>query len=1055
MHRAKRLILSICCLVIVCGIWGACYCQLRHDRNLTEKAAETNAANLTKAFEEHVLCTVRQVDSALLILRDSHLRHPASFPRQLAIFKSTLPNNQFIQAGVIDRQGKLVFSEHPLPATPLDLSDREHFIFHRDHREDVLFISKPMLGRLSGRWSIQFARKLLNRDGSFGGVMVVSVAPEYFSSFFRTVDLGQNGVVSLLGSDRVIRARSAVGSFHSDATGQTLPAQRPCFDPKLPAAGSYTLPSATDQVNRIWAYRRLQQYPLIVTVGLARDEVFGPARARGASLRLWCLCVSLLTLAATGTILWLDRKQGQSERSLREANQRLQLATASGRQGVWEWDIPKNTLAWDARTLELFGVAAETFSGQVADFQRALHPDDLPGTLGALKAALKGERDYRCEFRVQHHDGALRVLKVEGLVLRDAAGRGVRMLGLARDITEQVSAVQALRESEARFKTLAEASFEGIAISAQGRYLDVNTRLTQMLGYRREEMIGMEIARTLPPGERSRIVANIAASCGSDVEHEILCKDGSRRFVEAHGRTIVQDGRELRITAIRDITEKKRMERALHESEEQFRTLCDAAPIGIFRADPTGRVTYGNPRWEQIIGLPAREGIGHGWMKSVHPEDLDGLVAGMREVKPHGSIKTHELRHLGPQGATVWARVLVSPVLGADGAVLSHVGTLEDITEIRQARQELLKTQKLESLGVLAGGIAHDFNNILTAVFGNISLARFQLDEPAEVARRLEDAESAMVRATDLTKQLLTFSRGGAPVKKIIELEALLREAAGFVLHGSSVTCQFDLAEEICPVEADEGQLGQVFHNIMLNAVQAMPGGGSIIVVARNVSCEPQGERFVRITVTDTGTGIDEGNLPRIFDPYFTTKAQGSGLGLATCYSIIKKHGGKIRASSQPGAGSSFIISLPASASPAAADPKSSTALHRGSGRVLVMDDDATVRAIAQGILKQLGYSAEFTEHGAEAVELYLRRREEGTPFFATILDLTVPGGMGGRETMERLLQLDPEIRAVVSSGYSNDPVMANYRDYGFSAVLCKPYRPQEMGEVLWELALS
>ena len=513
------------------------------------------------------------------------------------------------------------------------------------------------------------------------------------------------------------------------------------------------------------------------------------------------------------------------------------------------------------------------------------------------------------------------------------------------------------------------------------------------------------------------------------------------------------DGEKLGLVGIsRDITERKQMEQALHDSEEQFRTLCDAAPIGIFRSGSEGNANYFNPRWEEITGIPVSEGMGKGWVKGIHPDDIEELWKIWLEAKAKGRIFSHEHRQLTPKGKTVWVRALASPIYGPDGNILSHVGTLEDITELRQSRQEMLKAVKLESLGVLAGGIAHDFNNILTAVFGNISLARFQLHDSESVKKRLEDAENAIVRATDLTKQLLTFARGGEPIKKIIKVNDLLRDSARFVLHGSNANCQFDLENDIWPVEADEGQLAQVIHNLVLNAVQAMPQGGKLIIRSQKFSSPSNGNRFVKISVSDTGTGIPENTLQRIFDPYFTTKPQGNGLGLATCYSIIKKHGGKIRVESTVGEGTKFIISLQASAHECEPVPESPTTIYHGSGRVLVMDDNEDVRNTAQGILIELGYTVELAEDGAEALDIYTKRKEEGTPIYVVILDLTIPAGMGGKETIEKLLEIDPAVKAIVSSGYSNDPIMANYLEYGFRAVLSKPYRPQEMSKVLRDL---
>ena len=368
------------------------------------------------------------------------------------------------------------------------------------------------------------------------------------------------------------------------------------------------------------------------------------------------------------------------------------------------------------------------------------------------------------------------------------------------------------------------------------------------------------------------------------------------------------------------------------------------------------------------------------------------------------------------------------------------------------AKVELLKAQKLELIGVLAGGIAHDFNNILTAILGNISLARYQMNEPEKVALRLKEAESAAARARDLTQQLLTFARGGDPVKKVVQVPDLLKEAAAFALHGSHAGCAFDFADDLWPLEADEGQLVQVVHNLVLNAVQAMPEGGTITVRAQNEGARQRAEGFVKISISDTGAGIPEQHLDRIFDPYFTTKQQGNGLGLASCYSIINKHGGTITAESLLGRGSTFHIVLPASMQHKGSQPRLGSTLSRGSGRVLVMDDEEVVRALSKAILDQLGYSAECVADGSQAVSAYLKAREEDAPFSAVILDLTVPGAMGGKEAVKMLLKIDPQVKAIVCSGYCTDPVMANHREYGFSAVLCKPFRPLDLSKVLQEL---
>jgi len=491
---------------------------------------------------------------------------------------------------------------------------------------------------------------------------------------------------------------------------------------------------------------------------------------------------------------------------------------------------------------------------------------------------------------------------------------------------------------------------------------------------------------------------------------------------------------------------------ALRESEELFHSLCDSAPIGIFRADSEGNNIYCSPGWEIITGMSASEGMGKGWIKGIHPDDLEEHWKVWNDAVTARHIYSHEHRRLTPQGKTIWVRTLANPLKSPDGKISGYVGTMEDITELRQARQDMLKNQKIESLGVLAGGIAHDFNNILTIILGNVSLARLQLHDPEKVTKRLEEAENATARAKDLAQQLLTFARGGEPVKKIIDLRNLLMKTARFALRGSNARGEFALADDLWPVVADEGQLAQVIQNLVLNAVQVMPEGGTVTISAENAGPPQGGKRFVKISVADTGAGISENHLQRIFDPYFTTKQQGSGLGLATCYSIIRKHGGKIRATSTLGKGSTFHISLPATEHESLTMPISGTESSQGGGRVLVMDDEEDIRNVTQAILEEAGYTVESVANGSEAIDLYLQRKEQGAPFSAVILDLTIPGGVGGKEVIEKLRSFDPDLKAIVSSGYSTDPIMANYRDYGFSAVLSKPYRTQEMIEILREL---
>ena len=361
---------------------------------------------------------------------------------------------------------------------------------------------------------------------------------------------------------------------------------------------------------------------------------------------------------------------------------------------------------------------------------------------------------------------------------------------------------------------------------------------------------------------------------------------------------------------------------------------------------------------------------------------------------------------------------------------------------------ELERATRLDSLGVLAGGIAHDFNNLLTAIRGNLGLIQLEPEAMALVGGQVNDAERAAKRATDVTQQLLTFAKGGDPVRSIVELSEVVREAAGFARHGSNVRVEFDLAEGLPPAEVDASQISRVVHNLVLNAVQSLSGGGGVVRLslsvrdlhAGEVSALPAG-RYLQLLVIDNGPGIPADRLPRIFDPYFTTKVKGSGLGLATCHSIIKKHQGQIEVKSNPAIGTTFTIWLPA-AQRAAAVAKSAAyfPFPVTSARILFMDDDEVVRNLARTLLAKAGHDGTLVADGAEAVAAYRQAHTAGNAYDLVIMDLTVPGGMGGKDALVAMQKINPAVRAIASSGYSNDPVMSNHQAFGFVAVLPKPY---------------
>ena len=380
-----------------------------------------------------------------------------------------------------------------------------------------------------------------------------------------------------------------------------------------------------------------------------------------------------------------------------------------------------------------------------------------------------------------------------------------------------------------------------------------------------------------------------------------------------------------------------------------------------------------------------------------------------------------------------------------------------DLTERKQAEEEILKLRKLESLGVLAGGIAHDFNNLLTGLFGNIEMAKEFLPADHKSHKFLETAGRSMESATSLTTQMLTFAKGGDPIKETLSIGAVIAETAQFSLRGSNVKLQTNTVSDLWPVEADKGQLSQVVSNLVINAQQAMPDGGTITISGENVATSAG--RHVQITVCDEGIGISPQHLDRIFDPYFSTKQRGSGLGLASTYSIITKHNGTISAASKLNEGTIFTICLPATDKKERTKPEDSL-VKIGStpvvaAHILVLDDEELVREVIGIMLEELGHKISYAVQGREAIKKYQEAWQNNSQYDAVITDLTIPGGMGGQEAAEEILKINPQAKIIVSSGYATDPVMANYEDYGFHDRVVKPYRFMELKKVIERVMLG
>ncbi len=506
--------------------------------------------------------------------------------------------------------------------------------------------------------------------------------------------------------------------------------------------------------------------------------------------------------------------------------------------------------------------------------------------------------------------------------------------------------------------------------------------------------------------------------------------------------------------AISEAIERKLAEEALKKWEQIFQH----AGWGVAIADPDSHELLAvNPSFAKMHGYTLEEIKGMSLADTFAPEDGAKMLARAREIHEKGHL-IYESIHIRKDGSQFPVLSDVIAIKDKKGNIIYRAANFQDLTERKKAEEELHKMQKLESVGVLAGGIAHDFNNLLAAIRNNIYLSMLHIDREDKAYENLKSTEKIIHRATNLTQQLLTFARGGVPVKKTASIIELINESAEFVLKGSSLKCEYNISDNSWPIEVDEGQINQVIHNLILNAAQSMPQGGTIRISTENSELGPgielplQEGRYLKVTIQDQGTGISEEHLKNIFDPYFTTKEMGHGLGLSITYSIIKNHEGHISVESKLGVGTTFTIYLPASENQVEAKVSVERTLAAGEGKVLLMDDEEIIRESVDQLLTHKGYEVECVKDGDEAIELYRKAMESSEPFNAVILDLTIRGGMGGKETIRKLQEIDPDVKALVASGYSNDPVLANCREYGFCGVFAKHDKFEELGKTLHQV---
>lgn len=736
-------------------------------------------------------------------------------------------------------------------------------------------------------------------------------------------------------------------------------------------------------------------------------------------------------------------------------NELLKTIFDSALDGIFIIDLSGRYVDVNPAGCAMFGYSKEEMLA--SDIRLLLFPEDVE------RAFERGKKSWRegavvPESRMRKKDGS--EVWVEITVKPLKTKRGDFVLGIKRDITERKRAAEEeRRKTTETLKGIIDNTSAVIFLKdGEGRFSLVNRRYDELFNINREKILNKNDYDIFPKEIADALRENDdrvrEARSPLVFEEEVVHSDGTLHTYLSVKFTIPSmPGSVCGIAT--DITARKEAKERLKRSEERLKEAQAIARIGSWDWDIAGDKLYWSDEIYRIFGIEP-EGFGatyEAFLGSVHPHDREYVKASVNEALAGKKPYDIEHRIVHSCGGERLVNEKATVFFGKDGKPVRMAGTVQDITERKRVETELLKAKKLESIGVLAGGIAHDFNNLLLGILGNVSVAKALADPAGKVHSLLSEIEKAALKSKDLTKQVLTFSKGGEPIRESVNLAQLFEDSARLALRETKVQCSFSFQKGLKEAVADPGQLSQVINNIVLNAAQAMGNGGRMDVKAENVTIGEGGPLplsagdYVKISVKDRGPGIPKKIIGKVFDPFFTTKERASGLGLAVSYSIMKKHGGLITAESSND-GATFSVYIPA----AVQKTETGTAtddIAMGSGRILVMDDEVLVRDVAREMLELLGYESSFAEDGTKAVELYKDALRSGSPFEAVILDLTVPHGMGGVETLKELLKLDPAVKAIVSSGYSKDPIMSYYPKYGFSGVIVKPYRVSEFSRAI------
>ena len=939
---SRRPLLAILALsaAIIAVLWGTLVFDAKRAREVELGQAVRDSRNLVVAFREHIRRSVGAIDQVLVAIAADHAANPDQFRLPAWVARSPLLDGMAVQIGMMDRTGLHRVSNLPM-TEPVDLSDRPHFRHHLDAAAPQPYISAPVLGRVSNKWSIQFTRRL-TRDGStFDGVAVISIDPFYFSDYFDRLNLGEHGAAALIGLDGIVRSRRGLAN---NDIGRDVRDSRLFRALQASGTGSYVAISPFDGIERTDSYTTVEGYPLVALIGLATDDVLAPPRAAERTKFGVGAVLTLVIVLATGLMIRETNRRREAERQRREDSFRL-----------------------------LF--------------------DDNPVPMW-------------------------------------------------------------------------------LADTATTRFIAVNDAALSHYGYSRDRFLQMSVPDICPVEDHPALTSNLA-QVGTYVSEDRTWRhvkaDGSIIDVMVYRRHLLHEGRRASLVAIIDVTERRRIEEERNRNRDFLNRIIEAVPVTIYVKDASDRrYLLLNHAGEKLMGLPRARVIGRTAF-DLFDDDVARLTTAYDQTTLDSgtdlSLPAQPVRMPNDETRVVLSRRLTIP--GPNGDAQYLVGVIEDLTEHKAIEEQLRQAQKMEAIGHLTGGIAHDFNNLLTIMIGNLDLLRDDVAGNAQAEEKVDAVLQAGERGADLARRMLDFSRRQPLQAKPADLNRLVMDAMRMLSRtlGEAVTIDMKLAPELGPVSVDGQQFETALMNLAINARDAMPDGGTLRVATRVEEAAsghpevhpdaPAGPCAV-IEIADTGSGMPPAVLEHIFEPFFTTKTagKGTGLGLSMVYAFMQQSGGYIRAASEVGRGTTFLLYFPLLAS-AAAQPEGSPAAAPPARNdvaqgevILAVDDNDAVRATVVRQLKELGYTVREADGAQAALDII----DSPATIDLLFTDVIMPGGMNGKELAVEALRRRPDLPVLFTSGFPGTSQDGGIRFDEHDVLLSKPYRRQQLARAVREM---